>query len=87
MNIAVIREVSTMLIGILVLGGAGFLIYNGRGSEDQAWLIVGLVVQYFFGRATSAAAFDQAQKAYPTTTMTADRRDVRTKVEPQQDGD
>jgi len=83
MNGVLLREILTALIGLVVLAGAGVLIYNGRGDENQAWLIVGLVVQYFFGRATSAAAFDQAARAYPTTTATAANGRAQVRAEPQ----
>lgn len=66
-----LREIGTFIIGVLVLGGCGYLIATSRGSEEQAWLMIGVVVAYFFNRQQQASAARDARDAQPTTTFTA----------------
>jgi hypothetical protein len=74
MNSDTARTLFTYAIAILVLIGAFFLIYQGRGDSGQAWLAVGAVFGYVFRDAGGAAATSNAVRiaaAQPTTTATA----------------
>ncbi len=76
-----IREAFTGVIGILVLAGCAFLIYQGRGSEEQAWLMAGIVVTYFFNRQQQASTVSQVLRSQPTVT-TSPGPPAETKIEP-----
>ena len=65
------REVTTFLIGLVVLGGCGALIFFSRGSEEQAWLMVGFVIAYYFNRQQQSSAVRDVLSAQPTVTTTA----------------
>jgi len=74
MNQNLVREIITGAIGALVLGGCGVLIFLGRGSEDQAWLAVGIVLMYFFNRAQQAGTVNEVLRSQPTLTATGVER-------------
>jgi hypothetical protein len=78
------REVLTAAIGMLVLAGCGFLIYQGRGSEEQAWLMAGIVVTYFFNRQQQASTVQQVLRSQPSVTATPGPP-AEVRVEPQDD--
>ena len=65
------REIATFLIGLLVLGGCGVLIFFSRGSEEQAWLMVGFVIAYYFNRQQQSSAVRDVLSSQPTVTTTA----------------
>ena len=77
-----LRKVLTFLTGIALIAAMLLLIYNSRGEEAQAWLIIGLIVQYFFSRGQSAQNFRQFQQSQPTVTTQAGPPQSTT-VEPQ----
>jgi hypothetical protein len=66
-----IREVGTFFIGIIVLAGCGYLIATSRGSEEQAWLMIGVVVAYFFNRQQQSSAARDARDSQPTIHTTS----------------
>jgi hypothetical protein len=65
-----VRELLTSLIGLVVLVGCGVLIFTGRGSEEQVWLMAGIVVTYFFNRQQQASTVSQVLRSQPTVTAT-----------------
>lgn len=67
----VAREIITGIIGVLVLFGCAFLIYQGRGSEEQAWLMAGVVITYFFSRQTQASTVGEVLRSQPTVNASA----------------
>lgn len=56
MNADNIREIATFFLGLAVLAGCGLLIFTSRGSEEQAWLMVGFVCAYYFNRQQQSSA-------------------------------
>lgn len=49
-NVDILRELGTFLVGTMILAGCGLFIFEGRGNEEQAWLMIGVVAAYFFNR-------------------------------------
>ena len=65
------REITTFLIGLVVLGGCGVLIFTSRGSEEQAWLMVGFVIAYYFNRQQQSSAVRDVMNSQPTVVSTS----------------
>jgi len=76
-----LREWLTFLMGIALIAAMLVLIYNSRGEEAQAWLVIGIVVQNFFSSSQSTRNFRQFQQSQPTVTTTTGPPQ-RTTVEP-----
>ena len=78
------REIGTLLIALAVLTGCGVLIFTSRGSEEQAWLMIGVVVSYFFNRQQQSSAVRDVMNSQPTVVTTAGPPPTTT-VTPQQE--
>jgi hypothetical protein len=65
------REITTFLIGLAALTGCGILIFTSRGSEEQAWLMIGIILAYYFNRQQQSSAVRDVINSQPTTTLTA----------------
>jgi hypothetical protein len=66
-----LREIATFLVGLVVLSGCGLLIFTSRGSEEQAWLMIGFVIAYYFNRQQQSSAVRDVINSQPNTTLTA----------------
>ena len=65
------REITTFLIGLAALTGCGILIFTSRGSEEQAWLMIGIILAYYFNRQQQSSAVRDVINSQPTVVSTA----------------
>jgi hypothetical protein len=66
---------ATYGIAVLVLAGAFALIWFSRGTEEQVWLAIGLVLGFVFRDSAGASATNNAERiaaAQPTVSMGGD---------------
>lgn len=75
MRAAYVREIATFILGLVVLGGCGLLIFTSRGSEEQAWLMVGFVIAYYFNRQQQSAAVHDVIASQPVRRQTGNDPD------------
>ena len=64
------REITTFLIGLAALIGCGLLIFTSRGSEEQAWLMIGIILAYYFNRQQQSSAVRDVISSQPSQTIT-----------------